>query len=269
MRFYVKISRSKSGIGLYHAYKSILERGLETVDDLYKADVAILLGAWDHKLSRLAREARHMGMPYVVAPLGDLSPWNRGHPSARRWVKKGWYQRSLARDAACLIATTPMEKEQLLRLGWQEDVRMVRYPVYTGMATEATMAEGFNAICRSVLADSERLLRERIADMSDDPICRQLLAIYARMPHRDIPADMMGRLHRLLMADDYDEDSLAREIGQLRLTHFSASLFQAMRGITGLTEGFMPLPPREDRLARRIAGYVREEATEGTEETTT
>ena len=120
------------------------------------------------------------------------------------------------------------------------------------------MAEGIDIICRSALAEHERRLQAQIADMSDDLICRQLLTIYARIPHRDIPREAIDKLHQLLMADNYDEDLLAKEIGQLRLTSFSASLFQSMRDITQLTEGFMPLPPKEGKLAKRISRYVRD-----------
>ena len=258
MRIYVSVSSTKSQGLLYQAYKETVEHRLEKANNLYQADVALLLGGWDYKLSRTAHKAKRIGVPYVIVPLGDLSPWNLKHPLSRWWLKKGCYQKTLVRDAACLIATTPMEKEQLLKLGWQGDVRLVRYPVYTKMATAQTMAEGIDIICRSALAEHERRLQAQIVDMSDDLICRQLLTIYARIPHRDIPREAIDKLHQLLMADNYDEDLLAKEIGQLRLTSFSASLFQSMRDITQLTEGFMPLPPKEGKLAKRISQYVRD-----------
>lgn len=257
MRIYISASSTKSQGLLYQAYKEIVEQRLGKADNLYQSDVALLLGGWDYKLSRVARKAKRIGVPYVIVPLGDLSPWNLKHPLSRWWLKKGCYQKTLTREAACLVATTPMERGQLLKLDWQRDVRLVRYPIYTKIATAQTLAEGIDTICRTALAEHERRLETQIADMSDDPICRQLLAIYARIPHRDIPREAIEKLHQLLMADNYDEDLLAKEIGQLRLTNFSASLFQSMRDITQLTEGFMPLPPKEGKLAKRISQYVR------------
>lgn len=262
MKIYVSISASKRRQSLYLSYKDTLERQLHLVDNPYHADVALLLGAWDIKLFSLARKARQMGMPYVIVPLGDLSPWTRKHPMSRWWIKKGLYQKSLTRNAACLVATTPMEKVQLLKLGWNEDARMVRYPRFTRMATDQTLAEGIDTICLSVANDYRQRLTDQIARMSDNAICRQLLFIYARMSHRDIPREAIEELHKSLMADNYDEDELVAEIARLRLTSFAPALFQAMSQIAQLTEGFMPLPPKKGKLARRINRYVEQESEE-------
>ena len=45
----------------------------------------LLLGGWDYKLSRTAHKAKRIGVPYVIVPLGDLSPWNLKHPLSRWW----------------------------------------------------------------------------------------------------------------------------------------------------------------------------------------
>lgn len=104
MRIYVSVSSTKSQGLLYQAYKETVERRLEKANNLYQADVALLLGGWDYKLSRTAHKAKRIGVPYVIVPLGDLSPWNLKHPSSRWWLKKGCYQK---RSCAMPLALSP------------------------------------------------------------------------------------------------------------------------------------------------------------------
>lgn len=259
MKIYACTSKQKSAAGLYLPYITVIEQYFETVENLYDADVAILIGAWSYRLARVASHARAIGVPYTQIPLGDLSAWNRSHPCLSHFLQRTFHQVNMTRKAECLIATTPMEKEDLMGLAWNEDVRMVRYPVYTRMTNDQLMSDGIRVISDSVLQAFEDRRERQIGNMTDNPICQQLLRIHLRMPHRNIPMVYLERLNTMLFADDYDEDTLAKEMRRLRIDRFAASLFHVMRERTGLTEGFIPIPDKEGKLAKRITRYIHDE----------
>ncbi len=257
MKVYVCHSNSKFAEKLFLPYSTAISQYLDVVDNIYDADVVLLLGAWIRQLSLVASKARHIGMPYILVPLGDLSAWSCKHPHVLRFSQRHFYLSKTVRKAACLIATTPMEKEYLVGLAWNDDVRMVRYPVYTRMTDYQLMTDGIRIINESVLQDFEDRREKQIADMTDNLICRQLLLIYRRMSHRNIPFSYIASLHAMLLADNYDEDLLAVEMKRLHITTFAASLFHAMHDVTGLTEGFMPIPDKKSKLSKRIIKYLR------------
>ena len=80
MNVYLFIDRRKKSVDVHGEYAQLLREGCETADTLAEADVVHLLGAWSFKAARIARCARRMGIPYMVTPLGAVSPWNRTHP---------------------------------------------------------------------------------------------------------------------------------------------------------------------------------------------
>ena len=59
-------------------------------------------------------------------------------------------------------------------------------------------------------------------------------------------------LTRELYRDTVDDDRLAEVLEEKRLTAFARSLIQILSEQTGLDEGYMPLPPVDNRLTRQI-----------------
>ncbi len=258
MKVYANINKAKNDTGIYLPYITAIGQYLDVADNLYDADIILLLGGWSYRQARIAARARHIGVPYIMIPFGDFSDWTRCHPLSSRFLQRSFYQVNMARKSECLIATTPLEKENLVSLAWNEDVRMVRYSAYTRMTNDQLMTDGIRIISKSVLQACEERLDKEFAGMSDSSICQQILRISKRMPHRNIPVSYLERLHTLLLADNYDEDALEEEMRKLRITDFAAALFHVMREQTGLTEGFMPIPYKKGKLANRIKSYLRD-----------
>ena len=89
MNVYLFIDRRKKSVDVHGEYAQLLREGCEAADTLAEADVVHLLGAWSFKAARIARRARRMGIPYMVTPLGAVSPWNRTHPTGGVCCKRG------------------------------------------------------------------------------------------------------------------------------------------------------------------------------------
>ena len=59
-------------------------------------------------------------------------------------------------------------------------------------------------------------------------------------------------LTRELYRDTVDDDKLSEVLEEKGLTAYARSLMQVLSELTGLDEGYMPLPPADNKLTRQI-----------------
>ncbi len=257
MKVYLFISKEKKMQKMYLPYIEALCQQFDTTKDLTDADIMLILGAWTIKGAQLARQARKMGIPYIVCPLGDISNRNCHNPYLKRRLQTMGYQKTMYRNASLIIATTPKEKDYLSTLNWNKSVRLIRYFGYSHLTTEECMIEDWNGVNATTLSNLELHKAEVIASQTKNPIIAQIMQIKSRMPHQNIPQKYLDDLHTLLYADDYDEDAINEELDRLKLSKYAAAVFQAMTEKTGLTEGFMPQPALKGRKSKEILKYVK------------
>ena len=257
IRVYLFISKQKQLCKMYLPYIEALHQKLDTTKQLVDADIVVILGAWTMEGAQLARKSRKMGIPYIVCPLGDISERNRKNPHFKRNLQSVLYQKDMYKKADLVIATTPMEREYLAKLGWNKNISLIRYFGYSQLTNEEITKEDWQNTNSTTLADFEKRKAEMIGAQTKNAIIAQIMQIQSRMPHKNIPQKYLDDLHTLLYADDYDEDAICEELDKLKLTNYAASVFQAMTDKTGLTEGFMPLPAHKGRESKEILKYVK------------
>lgn len=257
MKVYLFISRQKRLYSIYHPYIEALQQKLDITHVLADADIVLVLGAWTMKGARLARLSCKMGIPYIVCPLGDISERNRKNPNLKRAIQSVVYQKDMYRKADLIVATTPLERDYLIKLGWNKNIMLLRYFRYSHLTTESDMKESLYKVNATTLADFEHRKAEAIAAKTQDAIIAQIMQIKSRMPHKNIPQKYLDDLHTLLYADNYDEDAINAELASLKLSSYAASVFQAMTVKTGLTEGFMPLPAKKGWKSKQILKYIK------------
>ena len=257
MKVYLFFSKQKKLLKMYLPYIETLNLKLDITDNLVDADIVLIVGAWTISGAQLARKSRKMGIPYIVCPLGDISERNRKNPYIKRSLQMYMYQRDMYQKASLIIATTPMEKDYLSQLKWNENINLIRYFGYSHLTSQQSMQGDWEHTNTSTLSTFEKIKAEAIAEQTKDAIIAQILQIKSRMPHKNIPQKYMDDLHTLLYADDYDEDAIHEELNKLKITDYAASVFQAMTENTGLTEGFMPVPAKKGRKSKEIQHYIK------------
>lgn len=257
MKVFLFISKPKKLLKMYLPYTEALSHQLDVTKQLADADIVLILGAWTMKGAQLARKARKMSIPYIVCPLGDLSERNRKSPQFKRSLQSLLYQKAMYQKANLIIATTPMEKDYLEKLGWNKSISLIRYFGYSHLTNEGAMMEEWTQADTTTLDKFERRKAEAIAAQTKEAIVAQVLQIQSRMPHKNIPKKYLDDLHTLLYDDNYDEDAINESFDKLKLSSYAASVFQAMAEKTGLTEGFMPLPAKKSRKSKEILKYVK------------
>lgn len=257
MKIYLFATKEKRQYAMYKAYIEALLQRLDIADTMEDADVVLFLGAWSHKGARLAQCSKKMGIPYIVCPLGDISARNRHTPCLRRNLQAVAYQKAMYKAAELIVATTPLEKEYLTSLGWNNHISLIRYFGYSHLTTEQSMIEDWQGTDAFTFNNYEKRKAEAIAAKTNDPIIAQIMQIKSRMPHKNIPQKYIDDLHALLYADNYDEDAVNAELAKQKLDQYAAAVFQAMAEKTGLTEGFMPLPAKRGRKSKQILKYIK------------
>ena len=73
MKVFLFVSKQKKLYKMYMPYLDALNKQLDIVKQMADADIVLIVGAWTIKGAQLARQARKMGIPYIVCPLGDVS----------------------------------------------------------------------------------------------------------------------------------------------------------------------------------------------------
>ena len=257
MKVYLFISKQKKLRNMYLPYIEALSHQLDITDKMVDADIVLIVGAWTISGAQLAKKSTKMGIPYIVCPLGDISERNRKNPYIKRSVQTCIYQKSMYQKASLIIATTPMEKNYLSQLKWNEHITLIRYFGYSHLTSQQAMEEDWDNANTSTLAAYEQRKADAIAEQTQDAIIAQIMQIKSRMPHKNIPQKYLDDLHILLYADNYDEDAILEELNKLKLANYAASVFQAMTEKTGLTEGFMPLPAKNGRKSKEILKYIK------------
>ena len=214
MKVFLFVSKQKKLYKMYMPYLDALNKQLDIVKQMADADIVLIVGAWTIKGAQLARQARKMGIPYIVCPLGDISERNCKNPHFKRSLQTLMYQKKMYQKANLLIATTPMEKTYLEKKAWNTNISLIRYFGYSHLTSENNMAEDWYHADTSTLSIFEQHKAEAIAAQT--------------------------------------KDAINEELAKQKLSDYAASVFQAMTEKTGFTEGFMPQPAKKGRKSEEI-----------------
>ena len=102
------------------------------------------------------------------------------------------------------------------------------------------------------------MTRQRLSDYQneDDAIIKKIATIIANTRQAErkkkLSLRLLADLYKAIKYNDYDEDRLADVLRHLRLYRYSRRMIQLLTEKVLLKEGFMPIPPRDDRKTKDI-----------------
>lgn len=110
-----------TGVHLVILPQSATEKDIEKVFKDNQIDVIHSQGIWVPSYHKVCKIARRMGIPYIMTPRGALEPWCIKSINLWKRIKKQaamhFYQRNDLQKAAAILATAPMEADNLRTLG--------------------------------------------------------------------------------------------------------------------------------------------------------
>jgi glycosyltransferase involved in cell wall biosynthesis len=89
-------------------------------------------GLWNPANHWASRAARCHGIPLVVHPRGMLEPWALQHKAWKKRIGMALYQRQDLETANILIATSPLEYENIRKLGLRQPIALIPNGVALG-----------------------------------------------------------------------------------------------------------------------------------------
>lgn len=88
-----------------------------------------------------------------------------------------------------------------------------------------------------------------------------LINIQHELKHKKLSRGHLTTFYRLLRFGEYDEDKLQRMLKQLKLQKFTARLMQILQETYYLEEGYMPIPPIDDKRTNNIRKSLQQSDT--------
>lgn len=111
----------------YRPFSSVWKRQVMTLLDAIHPDIVHINCCWTPDCAALQRVAQKQGYKVVLTPHGMLEPWIiHRHYWTRKLPALWLYQKAAIRNADCIQATAESEKENLLKLGYNSRIQVVK-----------------------------------------------------------------------------------------------------------------------------------------------
>jgi hypothetical protein len=96
---------------------------------------------------------------------------------------------------------------------------------------------------------------------TENKLTVMLINIQHELKHKKLSRGHLTTFYRLLRFGEYDEDKLQRMLKQLKLQKFTARLMQILQETYFLEEGYMPIPPIDDKRTNNIRKSLQQSDT--------
>lgn len=93
-----------------------------------KIDIVHCQGVWRFIYNKICREAKRLGVPYIMTPRGALEPWcynTYWWKHFKKTLAMALYQKTDLQESAMLLATSKMEADNLRRLGLVRPIAVI------------------------------------------------------------------------------------------------------------------------------------------------
>lgn len=105
-------------------------------------DILHCHGCWNYAIARAVKAARQEGARIVITPHGQMEPWVISQKKMQEKVGKTLlWQKRLVSHAYAVIALGRLEKDNLLKIGWNQRIEEVHNAVTTNTIIPAKMCE--------------------------------------------------------------------------------------------------------------------------------
>ncbi len=269
MRVELYMSKKTAGIPLYQAHLSILQQHLQGYGEIEPSheypDIVHVFGSWDASAHKKLEQCHKLLIPTVFSSLGQLAPWHFPKCPSPTQVLQTSAQKRATQQASALIVWGELEKQEMEKRKWNEQIHVIPNAVTTSLISPEEMAHETMKLYHEILEAHDRLTHQRIHEKlntfpndksPEKEVCHFLLYLRYQYHRRNIKKQTLQELNDTLNNLEYDEDVLNDMLEQLNEEQFAARIMQVLSEDYQLTEGFMPLDPLNDRQTQDIRGTI-------------
>lgn len=234
--------------------KGELEKDSSIVLTDENPDVIHIIGAWTTAAVGIAKDALAKYIAIVHTPVCSLSPWFK--PSSA--------QVKLTSRCTTVVASGQMENE-LLDNENRKNITMILNAVVTATTNAENMTNSYKEVYRQAIKSTDDTLwndvEHKVSLVKEDNavilnISKNLLYAQYLYQRKNFPQIFLNSLSELLTKSDYDEDRLGEVLKLIRLYTFTQHLEYVMQESSQLTEGFMPVPMKKDKVADEMLTLI-------------
>lgn len=265
MRVDLYMSKKAAGSPDYQAHLSMIQQYLQRYDEIELShefpDIVHVFGAWDASAHKKLEQCHRLLIPTAFSSLGQLAPWHfPKHPTPAQVLQTS-AQKKATQQASALIVWGEMEKQEMEKRKWNEQIHVIPNAVTTSMISPEEMAHETMKLYQEILETHDQLTLQRIQEKlnifpndksPEKEVCHALLYLRYQYHRRNIKKQTLQELKDTLNSLEYDEDLLNDMLEQLNEEQFAARIMQVLSEDYQLTEGFMPLDPLNDKQTQRI-----------------
>ena len=111
----------------YRPFSGVWKKAVVDLLDSVKPDIVHVNCCWTPDCAMIQRLAQKRGYKVVLTPHGMLEPWIIKRHYWTRKVPALWlYQKAAVQRADCVLATAESERDNLLKLGYNSNIKVVR-----------------------------------------------------------------------------------------------------------------------------------------------
>jgi hypothetical protein len=137
-----------------------------------------------------------------------------------------------------------------------------RFPRKNKKRTEPLEQEkilGKSPLTKSTLSN---LRQDEKPSETELQLTTMLINIQHELKHQKLSRSHLTTFYRVLRFEEYDEDKLQRMLKQLKLQKFTARLMQILHEKYYLEEGYMPIPPIDDKRTNKLRKSLQQSDTQ-------
>ena len=269
MRVELYMSKKAAGSPDYQVHLSMLQKYLQRYNEIELShefpDIVHVFGAWDASVHKKLEQCHRLLIPTVFSSLGQLAPWHfPKHPTPAQVLQTS-AQKKATQQASALIVWGGIEKQEMEKRKWNEQIHVIPNSVTTSMISPEEMAHETMKLYHKILEAHDRLTHQRIrekltifpnGESPEKEVCHALLYLRYQYHRRNIKKQSLQELNDTLNSLEYDEDVLNNMLEQLNEEQFAARIMQVLSEDYKLTEGFMPLNPLDNKHTKRLREAV-------------
>ena len=212
-----------------------------------------VFGAWDSAAAKFLSKAHRRTIPVVYSPVGGLLDWNKEELSPQKRVALLPGQKSMIARSQVVFAWSDQERKSIEAMKKPQRMEEFANPVISNTISVHALAASMLAIYQQALAGFDAKVRERINnDISKWKDSEGITSVLFKLHQGCIPHESLTDLCQTMVQTDYNEDEMNDILRQMKWDKRMSRLEQIMSETDGLTEGFMPLPPLNDNVTKKI-----------------
>lgn len=269
MRVELYMSKKAAGSPDDQAHLLMIQQYLQRYNEIELShefpDIVHVFGAWDASAHKKLEQCHRLLIPTVFSSLGQLAPWHfPKHPTPAQVLQTS-AQKKATQQASALIVWGGIEKQEMEKRKWNEQIHVIPNAVTTSMISPEAMAHETMKLYHKILEAHDRLTHQRIrekltifpnGESPEKEVCHALLYLRYQYHRRNIKKQSLQELNDTLNSLEYDEDVLNNMLEQLNEEQFAARIMQVLSEDYKLTEGFMPLNPLDNKHTKRLREAV-------------